>query len=85
LHGSQSLILSRFEPTICEALAELLPGMHELGSKPSGLALDFIHRNLMQPSELVDQSSANCQSSWRRAVAITSAKVSAVLGSGKSD
>lgn len=32
--------------------------MHELASKPGGLALDYIHRNLMQPSELGDQSSA---------------------------
>jgi hypothetical protein len=47
LHGSQYLIRSRFEPTICEAMAELQLGMHVLASKLSDLALDYIHGDLM--------------------------------------
>jgi hypothetical protein len=54
LHGSQYLIGSRFEAQIRGTLAELQLGMYVLASKPSDLALDYIHCDLTQLSELVE-------------------------------
>jgi uncharacterized protein YukJ len=45
------LVRSHFEHPIIEGLAELSEGLHEIPSKPGGLALDFIRGNIALPSE----------------------------------
>ncbi|CCE08859.1 conserved hypothetical protein [Bradyrhizobium sp. STM 3843] len=46
------LVRSHFEHPIVDGLKQFSEGLHELQSKPGGVALDFIRANLMQPWEL---------------------------------